>query len=118
MDPHTAILPLITVGITAYNAAGTIEAAVESALAQNWKPKEIIVVNDASSDCTGEILDALASKFPDIRVIHHPENKGVAGAKKQFVHGAKMVITPEAAMDPNPDQLCASAKDGTCTDLA
>ncbi|MBK9585571.1 MAG: glycosyltransferase family 2 protein [Alphaproteobacteria bacterium] len=89
MDPHTAILPLITVGITAYNAAGTIEAAVESALAQNWKPKEIIVVNDASSDCTGEILDALASKFPDIRVIHHPENKGVAGARNTIIREAR-----------------------------
>lgn len=92
MEPKTAILPLITVGITAYNAEDTIESAVLSALAQNWKPKEIIVVNDASSDRTGGIIDDLAMQNPGLRVIHHAENKGVAGARNTIIHEAKGIF--------------------------
>jgi len=92
MEHNTAILPLITVGITAYNAEDTIVGAVESALAQNWAPKEIIVVNDASSDRTGAMLDELAKKHPDIRVIHHAENKGVAAARNTIIREAKGIF--------------------------
>ena len=45
-------LPLITIGIATYNAQNTLEKAIQSALAQSWKKKEIIVVDDCSSDIT------------------------------------------------------------------
>ena len=92
MDQNTAILPLITVGLTAYNAEETIERAVESALAQNWLPKEILVVNDASTDRTGSILDALAEKHDVLRVIHHAENQGVAAARNSIIRHAQGVF--------------------------
>jgi glycosyltransferase involved in cell wall biosynthesis len=40
----------------------------------------IILVNDASPDKTGEILDTLAIENPKITVLHHTENQGVGGA--------------------------------------
>ncbi len=45
----------VSVIIPAYNASKTIRQAVNSALAQDFH-KEIIVVNDGSTDATGEML--------------------------------------------------------------
>jgi len=68
----------------AHNEAGNVEALVADALealpalAERY---EIIVVNDGSSDRTGELADALAAANPDIvRVIHHPTNLGYGAA--------------------------------------
>ena len=42
--------PLITVGITCFNAEDTIARAVTSAFKQNWPNLEIVIVDDCSSD--------------------------------------------------------------------
>lgn len=44
--------PLVTLGITAYNAVDSIEKAVKSALSQTWRPIEIVAVDDCSTDST------------------------------------------------------------------
>jgi len=41
---------------------------------------EVIVVNDGSSDATAEVADELARTYPQVRVIHHPKNRGYGGA--------------------------------------
>ncbi len=43
---------------------------------------EVIIVNDGSSDRTGEVADALARRYPDVRVVHHPKNLGYGVALK------------------------------------
>lgn len=92
MDQNTAILPLITVGIAAHNTETHIEASVRSALAQNWRPLEIIVVNDASTDKTGEILEELARNHPEIRIVNHNERKGTAASRNTVIHNAQGVF--------------------------
>lgn len=84
MEPH-----LITLGITAYNAAGSIERAVASALAQSWRPIEIVVVDDASTDVTPEILARLAGIHSEIRVFRQAANGGVAAARNRILAEAK-----------------------------
>jgi len=61
-QPVTAVLP-------ARNEQETIEAAVRSLAAQP-EIAEIRVVNDGSSDSTGEILERLAAELPQLRIIH------------------------------------------------
>jgi glycosyltransferase involved in cell wall biosynthesis len=42
----------------------------------------ITIVEDGSPDDTGKIADELAAKNPNIKVVHHPENRGYGGAMK------------------------------------
>ncbi|MEQ9639377.1 MAG: glycosyltransferase family 2 protein [Alphaproteobacteria bacterium] len=80
--------PLITIGVTCYNAVDTIERAVRSALDQDWPNSEIIVVDDGSTDGSRGILLRLAD---DSRVIYvpHEQNKGYPGALNTIVQAAR-----------------------------
>ena len=64
--------------IPAFNAADTIERALQSCMSQSFSPIEIIVVDDASEDETYRIV---ANFAPVVRLIRLPENKGVAYAR-------------------------------------
>ena len=81
--------PLITIGVTCFNAASTIGRAVASALQQDWPNKEIIVVDDASSDTSEAVLETLVRHNPEIRVIRHLINKGLAGAQNTIINNAR-----------------------------
>src|SRR3954452_7696310 len=70
--------PLVTVIIPAYNAAATVARAVDSVLAQTYRPIEVIVVDDCSKDATSEIVAAYRDER--IRLLHLPHNQGVSGA--------------------------------------
>lgn len=41
---------------------------------------EIVIIDDCSPDNTGKVADELSSKFPNVKVIHHKQNKGYGGA--------------------------------------
>jgi glycosyltransferase involved in cell wall biosynthesis len=73
-------LPKITVGITCFNAADTIGRAVRSALAQDWPDFEILIVDDASTDDSVQVLEADFGAVPQIKIIHQVENKGYPAA--------------------------------------
>jgi glycosyltransferase involved in cell wall biosynthesis len=81
-------IPLITIGITCFNAAPTIGRAVSSAVLQDWPKKEIIVVDDGSTDGSWEVLEDLAERQPIIR-IRHEQNKGVASARNTLIGAAQ-----------------------------
>lgn len=70
----------ISIVIPAYNEEGNIEEVVRRSLdvlRSLALRHEVVVVNDASRDRTGEILDRLANENPGVvRVIHHEQNKG------------------------------------------
>lgn len=82
-------LPLITIGITCYNAEGTLERAVISALSQSWPRFEIVAVDDQSDDTTLVILQQLSNSHSCLRVISHANNKGVAAARNTIIDNAK-----------------------------
>jgi glycosyltransferase involved in cell wall biosynthesis len=80
---------LVTIGITAFNAAPTIERALRSALAQSWRPIEVVVVDDCSYDATATILAALTAGHPEIRIFRHATNRGVAAARNKILAEAR-----------------------------
>jgi glycosyltransferase involved in cell wall biosynthesis len=71
-------MALLSVIITSHNQASFIRAAVESATSQEYASKEIIVVDDASSDQSPEVL---ASYGDAIRFIPLRENVGASRAR-------------------------------------
>lgn len=64
--------------IPAYNAAQTIEATLASCFMQSYQDYEIIVVDDASTDNTREVLEAHSDRIQYLRL---PENKGSSAAR-------------------------------------
>lgn len=80
---NSSARPGISVFFPAYNDGGTIPSMVLTAvmtLRELTDDYEVIVVNDGSADYTAQVLDELASRYPDLRVIHHEANRGYGGA--------------------------------------
>lgn len=79
---------LISVIIPAYNIAPYLERGVTSVLNQTYRNLEIILVDDGSTDGSGEICDKLAKKDARIVVIHK-KNGGPAEARNFGMDAAK-----------------------------
>ncbi|HXG60665.1 MAG TPA: glycosyltransferase [Planctomycetota bacterium] len=62
-------MPLISILMPVYNAAGTLRAALQSVLAQSFKEWELVAVNDGSTDASLEILDEAARRDRRIRIL-------------------------------------------------
>src|SRR3982750_3905425 len=81
----------LSIFFPAYNDSGTIASLVITALrtARTLTPDhEVIVVNDGSKDGTAEILEELASIYPQVRIVHHAQNRGYGGALRSGVAAA------------------------------
>ncbi|HEY9849897.1 MAG TPA: glycosyltransferase family 2 protein [Leptolyngbyaceae cyanobacterium] len=78
---------LVSVIIPTYNRAYLIASAIDSAIKQTYENLEIIVIDDASTDNTKEIV----TSFDDqrIRYIIHPTNAGGAAARNTGIDAAK-----------------------------
>lgn len=78
--------PLVSILIPCYNAAPWVAETLESALAQTWREREIILVDDGSTDRSLEI----ARKFEKrgVRVISQP-NSGASAARNRAIREAR-----------------------------
>jgi len=72
--------PLISILIPAYNVERCIAETIESAMAQTWPRKEIIIVDDGSSDQTLAVARQFAGK--EVSVVSQP-NQGAAAARNK-----------------------------------
>ena len=72
--------PLISVIVPAYNIEKYIGDCLDSLLAQTYRDLEILIVDDGSTDSTGDLAEEYAKKDDRIRVIHQ-ENRGLSGAR-------------------------------------
>src|SRR5215468_689063 len=70
--------PLVSILIPAFNAEDWIADTIKSAIGQTWRRKEIIIVDDGSTDQTVPIAQRFASK--DLRVVTQP-NQGASAAR-------------------------------------
>ncbi|MDO4243415.1 MAG: glycosyltransferase family 2 protein [Actinomyces sp.] len=75
--------PLVSVIIASFNAEQHISETLSSVLAQTMSDLEVLVVDDASRDCTRTITEAAARTDPRIRTFTQPANRGAALARNR-----------------------------------
>jgi glycosyltransferase involved in cell wall biosynthesis len=84
--------PTLSIVIPAYNEAGRIEKhinEIRQTAAADFPALDIVIVNDGSADQTPEITGALGRRFPNIKVIHLPQNRGKGYAVKQGTEASR-----------------------------
>jgi glycosyltransferase involved in cell wall biosynthesis len=81
----------ISVIFPAFNEEANIRCTIETVIkvlpkiARRW---EIIVVNDGSTDDTALVCDELTARYPELKVIHHQQNRGYGAALKSGIMSA------------------------------
>ncbi len=78
--------PLISIGLTCFNAEQTIEQALRSALAQDWPNLEVIVVDDLSTDNSWEIINKIANTDERVKALKHSVNGGPAVTRNTILN--------------------------------
>ena len=74
----------ISVIVPVYNVEAYLERCVESILHQTYTNFELILINDGSTDSSGQICDQLAYQYENIKV-YHIENAGVSNARNMGI---------------------------------
>jgi len=93
-------LPTVTVVLPVYNGATFLRAAIASVRAQTCRDWELLIVDDASTDGSGELAQSFQD--PRIRVLRNPDRLRLAGALNRGLEAARGVYL--ARMDA--DDLC------------
>ena len=78
----------ISVVIPVYNKAEYLDSCFNSILKQDFDAFEVVVVNDGSTDGSGNICDKWAEQDKRLRIIH-TENGGVTAARRKGVEAAR-----------------------------
>lgn len=89
--PEPAQFPKLSLIVPACNEAQTIEAAMQSKLAQDYPNLEIILINDRSTDDTGAAMERMAQKDLRVKVLHIAElPSGWLGKVNALEQGVKL----------------------------
>lgn len=81
--------PRVSVLMPAYNAERYVSEAIESMLDQSFPDFELVVVDDGSTDGTGEIVERFADRDPRVRLVRCEENGGIARALNRGLDAAR-----------------------------
>ncbi len=95
--------------IPTYNEVENIEKLMQQIFALNIEQLNIIIVDDNSTDNTGQLADKLSQYYP-ITVIHRQSKLGlgsayIIGFKKAFSLGAEIIFEMDADFSHNPKDL-------------
>jgi glycosyltransferase involved in cell wall biosynthesis len=84
--------PRVSALIGVYNNASTLERAARSMLEQTVSELELLIINDGSTDLTGEIAARIAADDPRARVLTMPGNVGIARSLNAGLHAASAPV--------------------------
>ena len=90
VDHESGMAPLVSVVMGVRNGASCLAATLDSLASQEEVNLEIVVINDGSSDDTGEILAAYAARDPRLRVL---ERRG-RGLTRSLIEGCQVARGP------------------------
>jgi dolichol-phosphate mannosyltransferase len=98
--------------VPTYNEADTIEPLIRAAREQLPTRHRILVVDDASPDGTGAIVDRLAEELDDVAILHRTGKDGlgaayIAGFREALAGGADLVVQMDADLSHDPAELPA-----------
>ncbi|MGB8189859.1 MAG: glycosyltransferase family 2 protein, partial [Nitrososphaeraceae archaeon] len=106
----TKSAPLVSIVVAVKNEEDNIRNCIHSCLVQTYKNKEIFVVNDGSTDKTGQILDQMhrESDSKNFHILHLSKSVG----KKQAIEAASEIAHGEiyAFMDSDCDMECTAVE--------
>jgi glycosyltransferase involved in cell wall biosynthesis len=92
-------MPLVSVVMSSYNHEKFISEAIESVLGQDFNDLELIIVDDASTDSSRQIIHKYEAKDSRIRVILHEANWGIAKTVNEGMAAAKGEFLAHTASD-------------------
>ncbi|MFI2640468.1 glycosyltransferase family 2 protein [Streptomyces sp. NPDC018610] len=109
MHPHPHQTPHVSVVVIGYNDVAHIAHAVRSALAQGPAVREVVAVDDCSTDGSHALLERLAAGEPRVRVIRRETNSGGCGSPRNA--GIDAVTSPYVMFLDSDDVLPPGAVD-------
>lgn len=115
------MVPFFSVILPVYNVAPYLKRCVRSVTEQSFQDYELILVDDGSTDGSGDICDELAREHPAVRVIHKP-NGGLSSARNagleiaqgryiwwvdsdDWIEAGALELLHQAALDGMPDMV-------------
>ncbi len=97
-----ALTELVSVTVVTYNSGRYIKRCLESVLEQKYGNLEVVVIDNASTDGTGDILEQFADRC---RIYYNAENVGFAAAQNQAIALARgdwvLTLNPDVLLLPN-----------------
>jgi len=113
--------PEVSVVIPAYNDAATLERAVASCLSQSACAPEVIIVDDASTDSTHEVAEALVERDPRVRLISHEKNRQALEARRTGLEAARgpyvLFLDADDWLDPQVCERALAVQRDTAADI-
>ena len=101
--------PLVSVIVPLYNASAYIVEALDSVLSSTYRPIEVIVMNDGSTDDSLRVAEAYAKEHKEVKVLSQA-NAGVSAARNHAIREAKgTYILPVDADDKISDTFIEHA---------
>ena len=107
-----SVVPRVSVVVPAYNEARLVDSTLEAltqyldGLGEAW-PWELLVVDDGSSDATGELAEAFAARHSGVRVLRHRVNFNLGQALRYAFANCRgeYIVTVDSDLSYSPEHI-------------